>query len=67
MRLTSNFAGRTKIDIVSSDEIYIGKAPYGADTSKPVWLICKITSSSDISYASPYFDQIWDDRVSLDY
>lgn len=70
MRVSSNFSGRTELDEVSSSVTYVGKAPHGASSSSPTWLICKITTTgSDISiqYASPYFNQVWDDRASLLY
>lgn len=49
---------------------YYGEASPGADTSKPVWRISRLTiSSTAIMWAdgSGGFDNVWDDHLTLTY
>lgn len=49
--------------------IYIGKAEHGVATSAAEWFIIKIvtTTGADITSVGTAFDQVWDNRVSLNY
>ena len=65
-------AKSTRIDEVSSSLTYIGEAAVGADESKPVWRIQRITvtgSVTSIQYAngSTAWNNVWTDRASLSY
>jgi len=64
----------TALDYDTSDNlIYQGQANPGASKSASVWRIKKFTYSTgnltDIQFAdgNDRFDNIWDDRVSLNY
>lgn len=62
----------TRIDEADSNTIYIGKAKIGALTSDAVWQIKKISTSATITSilwadGNDAFDNVWDNRVSLNY
>jgi len=61
-----------KVEELAGGITYVGKAEVGSLSSNPVWKIMKITESSgttDVEYAdgNDYFDNIWDNRASLNY
>lgn len=61
---------KRKIDTVNTYLKYVGEAGPGALDSEAVWRIRReITQGAltTISYASPAFDQVWDDRATLTY
>lgn len=62
----------TRIDEQSLELSYVGKAQPGSETSDDVWRIQRITvvdSETIIEFAegNSHFDNIWDDRESLEY
>lgn len=61
----------TKVDTISPDYVYVGKARIGAAATQPLWQIKKVLLGTEISvlYAdgNNNFDNIWDDRASLTY
>ena len=65
-------AKSTRVDEVSSSLTYIGEAAVGADETKPVWRISRITVSGSVTsvhYAngSTSWNSAWADRASLTY
>jgi hypothetical protein len=61
-----------EIDTVSPDLTYVGEAAIGSDKSQAVWRIQRITKSGsnvEVLFAdeNDFFDNIWDDRLSLTY
>ena len=63
---------QTLIDTTNSNEIYIGIAAAGVSTSAPFWSIQQINISGTIvsiltADGDTFFDNIWDDRTSLNY
>ena len=62
----------TRIDEVSADVTYIGRAKLGSATSASVWQIKKITTSGtetkiEFANGAAVYDQSWDARASLTY
>lgn len=65
----------TRLDTVSTTSVtYVGKAPVGTATSEAKWQIQKLDESGSpetlvITWAggNTTFDNVWDDRVSLNY
>lgn len=58
------------LDEVSSTVLYYGEAVIGTATSAAGWRIKRVTQvggSTLIDWASPNFDQIWDNRTALSY
>lgn len=60
------------IDEVSSSLSYIAEGPVSGDTSQPIWQIRRVQTTSNVTstqYADGdlKFDNIWDDRASLNY
>ncbi|WP_343684011.1 hypothetical protein [Asticcacaulis sp.] len=56
-----------------SNPVYIGEAPAGSPTNKPVWRIQKLTydAAGDVTNVqwaeAGNCNQIWDNRLSLTY
>lgn len=62
----------TRVDVVSSTTIYVGKTYAGNATSAAEWRIQRLTTSGGgviVEYANgaTAYDQVWDDRASLSY
>ena len=67
-----NVAYARQTDFVGEDVIYKGEAEAGSPLNSPVWRIRKITIvNDDISElwadGNTNFDNIWDNRISLNY
>ena len=63
-------ANKLRVDKVDSTLTYFGQSYYGAETDEAKWFISRITKSGTLTFvdlASEGFDQIWDDRASLNY
>ena len=61
-----------KIDQPTSSTTYIGKANIGSATTQAVWQIRKYDKNGTETTlywadSNTYFDNIWDDRTSLDF
>lgn len=60
-------------DVVDASTEYLGEAIVGSVTSDAVWRIQKFTKTggniTSITFAdgNAEFDNVWDDRISLDY
>ena len=63
----------TLVNEFSSTEYYIGVSNNGSDTSKPIWLIRKISKVADVWAVTQYpdgnqtFEYIWDSRFLYTY
>ncbi|MBF0445044.1 MAG: hypothetical protein HQL68_05600 [Magnetococcales bacterium] len=68
--LTTRTASTT---VDTTQYIYIGRADPGSSEASPVWLMQRTAIFTDDSTATLYangkiaFDQIWDDRATLNY
>jgi len=68
----SSYNYTTKIDEVDASTTYVGEATPGTATSEAKWRIKKISVSGTVTTiawagGSRGFDQVWDNRVSLNY
>lgn len=58
-------------DTSEANIVYVGVAPVGSEKDQPVWQIKKIdlTSGASIYFANarPSYENIWDNRLSLNY
>lgn len=65
-----NYITKRKIDVANAYLKYIGEAGPSALTSDASWRIRREITQGNlttISYASPKFDKVWDDRATLVY
>lgn len=61
-----------RIDEASTTVTYIGKAPVGSDDASAVWQILRFSETGTVTACEfadgdAYFDNVWDDRASLNY
>ena len=60
------------MDEADANTTYIGKATIGSATNQPLWQIQRASKSGNITTITfadgdDKFDNVWDDRVSLNY
>ncbi len=63
-------ANKIRVDKVSSTVTYFGSTTFGAQEDEAKWFISRITKAGTITsvdLASDQFNQVWNDRATLDY
>lgn len=69
---TIDYIYSLRVDQADTDTLYVGESPIGSLESNAVWRIKRVLTNGTITTLSwadgnQYFDNVWDNRLTLTY